>query len=129
MPLFALANAGIPLSGIDPGDPIALAIVVGFTVGKPLGVVSFAWVAVRTGFATRPADLSWRMLVGGGFLAGIGFTMALFIADLAFAAAMIDSAKFGVLVASVVSAVVGVAVLAWPSGRERGSEAPATIAD
>ena len=119
MPLFALANAGIVLSGIDPADPIALAIVVGFTVGKPLGVTSFAWLAVRAGLARRPSALGWRLLVGGGFLAGIGFTMALFIADLAFPAATIDSAKLGVLVASVVSAVVGVAVLAWPFGRRR----------
>ncbi|MFN3242189.1 MAG: Na+/H+ antiporter NhaA [Planctomycetota bacterium] len=120
MPLFALANAGIPLSGADPANPVALAIVLGFAVGKPLGVVSFAWLAVRVGMARRPAGIGWRMLVGAGFLAGIGFTMALFIADLAFDAATIDGAKLGVLVASAVSAVIGITVMAWPVGGSRG---------
>lgn len=119
MPLFALANAGIPLSGVDPATPIVLAIVLGFVVGKPLGVVSFAWFAVRVGLARRPVGISWRMLVGAGFLAGIGFTMALFIAGLAFGDSTIEGAKLAVLVASVVSAVVGVAVLAWPVGGPR----------
>lgn len=121
MPLFALANAGIPLSGIDPANPVTLAIVVGFAVGKPLGVASFGWLAVRVGVATAPEDIGWRMLIGGGFLAGIGFTMALFIADLAFPESTIDSAKLGILIASVVSAAVGLGVLAWPArGPRRG---------
>jgi Na+:H+ antiporter, NhaA family len=114
MPLFALANAGIPLSGLDLLDPVTVAIFVGFTIGKPLGVASFAWLAVRTGLAKRPADIGWRHVIGGGFLAGIGFTMALFIADLAFPGAMIEASKFGVLIASAASAVVGLAVLARP---------------
>jgi NhaA family Na+:H+ antiporter len=77
MPLFALANAGIPLSAADFGHPITLAVFVGFTIGKPVGVLTFGWVAVRSGLARRPADMGWGMLAGGGLLAGIGFTMAL----------------------------------------------------
>ena len=83
MPLFALANAGVALSVADLASPVTLAIVVGLAIGKPLGVVGFAWLAVRARLASRPLDMTWIMLVGGGLLAGIGFTMALFIADLA----------------------------------------------
>lgn len=121
MPTFALANAGMPLSAAHASDPIALAIFVGFTIGKPVGVVGFAWLAVATRIASRPSDTSWRMLAGGGLLAGIGFTMALFIAGLAFPDAMIDSAKLGILTASVVSAVAGLAVLAWPTQGRRAA--------
>jgi Na+:H+ antiporter, NhaA family len=71
---------------------------------------------VRSGIAIRPADLDWRMLAGGGLLAGIGFTMALFIANLAFAPSLVDSAKLGILLASVVSAVAGIALLRLVSG-------------
>lgn len=120
MPLFALANAGMPLAAIDLASPITLAIVVGLVIGKPLGVLSFGWLAIRTRLASRPRDMTWRMLAGGGLLAGIGFTMALFIADLAFPASTIDAAKLGILTASVVSAAAGLAVLAWPAqGRGR----------
>ena len=113
MPLFALANAGLPLSGADTGSPVAFAVFVGFTLGKPVGIVAFGWLAVRAGLASRPPDMDWTMLAGGALLAGIGFTMALFIADLAFDDALIDAAKLGILSASVVSAAGGLAVLAW----------------
>ena len=120
MPLFALANAGMPFSLGDLESPVTLAIFVGFTIGKPAGILAFAWLAVRSGLARRPLDVSWGMLAGGGFLGGIGFTMALFIADLAFPHVMINTAKLGVLTASVVSAVAGMAVLAWSTRRTRG---------
>lgn len=113
MPLFALANAGLPLSAADAGSPVAFAVFVGFTIGKPAGIVAFGWLAVRAGLASRPPDMSWAMLAGGGLLAGVGFTMALFIADLAFDDALIDAAKLGILSASVASAAGGLAVLAW----------------
>jgi NhaA family Na+:H+ antiporter len=97
-------------------------VFVGFALGKPIGVLIFSWLAVRSGIATRPTDLSWRLLAGGGLLAGIGFTMALFIANLAFNQSLIDSAKLGIFLASVFSAVAGVALLMWLSPRETHSK-------
>jgi NhaA family Na+:H+ antiporter len=113
MPLFAFANAGMPLSGADLGSPVTFAVFVGYTIGKPVGIVTFGWLAVRSGLASRPPDMGWGMLAGGGLLAGIGFTVALFIADLAFNDALINAAKLGIFSASIVSAAVGLAVLAW----------------
>lgn len=113
MPLFAFANAGMTLSSADVGSAVTLAIFAGFTIGKPVGIVAFGWLAVRSGLASRPLDMGWGLLVGGGLLAGIGFTMALFIADLAFDEALINAAKLGILSASVASAAAGLAVLAW----------------
>jgi NhaA family Na+:H+ antiporter len=130
MPLFAFANAGVPISLDDLGNPVAVAVFVGLVFGKPIGVLTFCWLAVRSGIAIRPPDLSWRLLAGSGLLAGIGFTMALFIANLAFSESLINAAKLGILSASVVSAVAGVALLAWippgtmhPQGA-RNSHAP-----
>ena len=113
MPLFAFANAGVALSMDNFGAPVTLAVFVGFVVGKPVGVLSFGWLAVRAGIAIRPPELSWGSLAGGGLLAGIGFTMALFIANLAFSESLIGSAKLGILLASVVSALAGLALLTW----------------
>jgi NhaA family Na+:H+ antiporter len=112
MPLFAFANAGMPLSSADVDSPVTLAVFVGFTIGKPVGIVTFGWLTVRSGLASRPPDMGWGMLAGGGLLAGIGFTMALFIADLAFDDALINAAKLGILSGSVASAAAGLAVLA-----------------
>jgi NhaA family Na+:H+ antiporter len=113
MPLFALANAGLPISssGLDGG--IAMAIFVGFVFGKPAGVVLFSFLAVALRLAVRPSDLPWSMLAGGALLTGIGFTMALFIAELGFNSALLNSAKLGILGASVVSALCGLLVLGW----------------
>ncbi|MEE4277312.1 MAG: Na+/H+ antiporter NhaA [Halieaceae bacterium] len=124
MPLFAFANAGVSLSVENLFGPLSVAIMLGFCIGKPLGVVTFSWVAVRTGIALRPPELSWSLLLGGGFLAGIGFTMALFIANLAFGDALIGNAKLSILLASVLSAVVGLVVLTWATaggGRNAGT--------
>jgi NhaA family Na+:H+ antiporter len=123
VPVFAFANAGVPISFSDLGDPIAVAVFVGFAFGKPIGVVTFSWLAVRSGIAIRPSDLSWRMLAAGSLLAGIGFTMALFIANLAFSDSQINPAKLGIFSASVISAVAGIALLAWfsrPTPSTRG---------
>ncbi|MCO6440357.1 MAG: Na+/H+ antiporter NhaA [Nitrococcus mobilis] len=111
MPLFAFANAGLPLSMGELGNSVTAAVFVGFALGKPLGIVTFSWLATRLGIAIRPPDLSWRLLIGGGLLAGIGFTMALFIANLAFSQGLIDSAKLGIFLASGFSAVAGLALL------------------
>ena len=123
MPLFALANAGLTLSSGDLVDAVTLAVFIGFSLGKPIGVLMFSWLALRSGIATRPPDLGWGLIAGGGLLAGIGFTMALFIANLAFDPALIDSAKLGIFLASIVSAVAGVALLTWRSPRQQSGSA------
>jgi len=111
LPLFAFANAGVPITFDDLENSVTVAVFVGFAIGKPIGVFGFSWLAVRTGIAMRPADLNWRLLAAGSLLAGIGFTMALFIANLAFTTELINAAKLGILSASVFSAVVGVMLL------------------
>jgi NhaA family Na+:H+ antiporter len=113
MPLFAFANAGLPLSIGDLGSSVTVAVFVGFALGKPIGVLTFSWLAVVSQIAIRPPDLSWRLLARGGLLAGIGFTMSLFIANLAFSKSLIDSAKLGIFLASIFSAVAGLALLMW----------------
>jgi NhaA family Na+:H+ antiporter len=114
MPLFAIANAGLPLSSQHLGGPITWAVFIGFALGKPVGVFTFSWLAVRLGIATRPPDLGWRMLAGGGLLAGIGFTMAMFIASLAFKESELASAKLGIFLASGCAGLAGLALL-WMS--------------
>jgi NhaA family Na+:H+ antiporter len=115
LPLFALANAGVTVGGnvLDVlVDPIALGIVAGLVVGKPLGITLLSWLAVRSGRGALPAGVTWGQVAGAGCLAGIGFTMSLFVADLAFAdEALITAAKIGILAASLTSGVVGFLVL------------------
>jgi NhaA family Na+:H+ antiporter len=118
MPVFALANAGVALSGEAlrgaAVDPVALGVVLGLLIGKPAGIVGFSWLAVLLGVAALPAAVSWRMMAGAGVLGGIGFTMALFIADLAFTDdALLEAAKLGILAASALTGVVGWALLRW----------------
>src|SRR5215203_6959407 len=86
MPLFALANAGVELRGGRGaiGSTIGLGVILGLVLGKPIGITLASWVAVRVGIASLPAGIGWRTLAGTGVLAGIGFTMSLFIASLAF---------------------------------------------
>jgi Na+:H+ antiporter, NhaA family len=125
MPLFAFANAGVTLSIDNLDGTLIVAVLVGFVIGKPLGIVAFSWLAVRSGIAIHPPELGWATLAGGGLLAGIGFTMALFIANLSFGEDLIDSAKLGIFLASAVSALAGIALLAWAtSGRTRAVPAP-----
>lgn len=116
IPIFALANAGVHLEGSiaeTAGSPTTLGVVLGLFLGKPLGIFLFAWLAVKTGIGELPRGVSWRHIFGAGCLGGIGFTMALFIANLAFKDSQIelDHAKIGILCASLLSAVVGLAVL------------------
>jgi NhaA family Na+:H+ antiporter len=114
MPLFALANAGVRVRPEMLGGPrVALAVVVGLVVGKPLGIVLFSWAAVWLRLARLPEGMSWKVMVGAGCLGGIGFTMSLFVAGLAFPeAAMLDEAKVGVLAGSALSAALG-CLLLW----------------
>ena len=123
MPLFALANAGVPFQLSDFGDPVAQAVTAGLLIGKPLGIVLFSFLAVRIGLAALPDGVTWGILTGGGFLAGIGFTMALFISELALQGDVLDAAKVGVLGASAVAAIIGMVLLNWllPKGEPEGS--------
>jgi Na+:H+ antiporter, NhaA family len=107
----------------DLSNSVTVAVFVGLTLGKPIGVLAFSWLAVRSGIAIRPPELSWRFLAGGGLLAGVGFTMALFIAHLAFSKSLIDSAKLGIFSASVVAAVAGLALLMWLPASRRPPQA------
>jgi NhaA family Na+:H+ antiporter len=111
IPLFALANAAVPFEISDLKDPIATAVAIGLVVGKPLGIVLFSGLAIRLGLARLPEGVGWGVLVGGGFLAGIGFTMALFIAGLALQPPLLDPAKLGVLVASLLAGAGGMLLL------------------
>ena len=113
IPIFAIANAGVHLEGSIAGtltNPIALGIMFGLVVGKQIGVTGAAWLAVKTGLAALPEGVTWKQVYAMSWLAGIGFTMSLFIAGLAFDSAheeMLTIAKFGVLVASLIAGVVG----------------------
>lgn len=111
MPLFALANAGVPVEPKQLGSPVALAVAAGLFLGKPAGVVLFSLLAVRAGVARLPEGVSWMMLLGGGSLAGIGFTMSLFVAGLALTGDLLAAGKVGILCGSASSAIVGAAVL------------------
>src|SRR5690606_118664 len=102
MPLFALANAGVTLDGVDLGGPAAsgvfLGIVLALVLGKPLGIIAVSWIVVRLGWSRLPAGVGWGGFLLVGMLAGIGFTMSIFIAMLAFADAdLLNAAKLGVL--------------------------------
>ena len=117
LPLFAFANAGLSLDGISASSylrPLPLGIIAGLVVGKTLGVLGAAALAIRLGAARMPAGASWGALLGVSLLCGIGFTMSLFIAGLAFEGLGLEYAKLtqlGILSGSLVSAVVGYAVL------------------
>jgi NhaA family Na+:H+ antiporter len=117
LPLFALFNAGVALdieAVTGAPDPITLGIVAGLFVGKQLGIPLFGWLAVRSGKASLPEGVTWRMVWGASCLAGVGFTMSLFIAELAFKnTGLIDEAKIGILAGSLLAALVGYVVLRW----------------
>jgi NhaA family Na+:H+ antiporter len=121
MPLFALANAGVAISGADIGQSVSVTIFVGLAFGKPIGVLAFSWLAVRFGFATQAPSLNLPFLAAGALLTGIGFTMSLFIAGLAYTPAMLDAAKIGILGGSVFSAAAGLLMLVWLTSRIRAS--------
>lgn len=112
LPLFAFANAGVPLTVAGFGTPVALAVIAGLMLGKPIGILAASWLAVRLGVAVRPDDLNWPMISAAGVLCGIGFTMAIFIANLAFDPGLLATASLGILAASLGSALLGLALLA-----------------
>lgn len=124
LPVFALTNAGVPVAAGGFGS-VSLGVLLGLLLGKPLGVVGGAWLAVRMGMASLPRRVNWGHMVGAGLLAGIGFTMSLFVSNLAFDdPALLTQAKLGVLLASALAALLGAGWLLLgiqgqaPSGRD-----------
>ncbi len=115
IPIFGFANAGVTLIGLSPADllqPVPLGIALGLLIGKQVGIVGFAWIAVKAGIAKLPDGVGWRKIHGLSLLAAIGFTMSLFIGNLAFDdPAQIDAVKVGVLSGSLVAAILGFLML------------------
>ncbi len=121
LPLFALANAGIVITtdtlNAAAGSSITIGIAAGLLAGKALGILGITWLGVRLGIGRLPSSVSWMHVLGVGFLAGIGFTVAIFISGIAFNdPALVDQAKMGIFVASVAAAVIGYALLRFTSG-------------
>lgn len=114
IPIFAMANAGIDLSTVDASalaQPVTLGVIAGLVLGKFLGISLFSWAAIKAGIARLPAGVSWGQLTGAAWLGGIGFTMSLFISQLAFSDPLFaEQAKLGILVASALAAMIG---LGW----------------
>jgi NhaA family Na+:H+ antiporter len=115
MPVFALANAGVALGGNGGqllADPIALGVILGLFLGKPVGIFALSWVAIKWRLADLPHRVTWTHVFGAGVLGGIGFTMSLFIAALAFSdAQLLATAKLGILLGSLIAAIAGSAIL------------------
>lgn len=115
LPIFAFANAGIPLlHGLGEAftSRETWGVIAGLVIGKPVGIVLFAWLAVRVGLAIKPRAIAWRHVVGVGLLGGIGFTISLFVAELAFTdRAIADAARVGILFGSITAGILGYIVL------------------
>ncbi|MBC3362784.1 Na+/H+ antiporter NhaA [Pseudomonas sp. SWRI92] len=116
MPIFGFANAGVSLAGVSLSsllDPVPLGVAAGLLLGKQIGVFTFALVAIKSGLAQMPTHSSWRQVYGVALLCGIGFTMSLFIGNLAFPGSqlLIDEVKVGVLAGSTLAALAGILVL------------------
>lgn len=117
MPLFALANAGMIIGAdffTNLLNPVSIGVGLGLVAGKFTGILLFTWLMVKSGLAKLPASVSWRHITGIALLAGVGFTMSLFISNLAFDKALfVEQAKYGILTASVVAGVSGVLILRY----------------
>ena len=114
MPLFAFANAGVVIdfSGVSQHLTIVLGVVLGLVIGKPIGIIAFTYLATKMKIIHKPDNLSWEEIVAVGFLAGIGFTMSIFITNLAFTDEVIISAvKLGIFIASFIAGVMGVLLI------------------
>ncbi len=135
IPVFALANAGITITGPLIGDALASTavhgIILGLVIGKPLGITLLVLLATRLGIAVLPPRLTWQHILGAGMVAGIGFTVSLFITQLAFTGALVDEAKVGVLAASACAGTLGLTFLVLyarfsrPAGGVKATDAPA----
>ncbi|MBA3474840.1 MAG: Na+/H+ antiporter NhaA [Rubrobacter sp.] len=115
MPLFALANAGVLLGEDFTStllNPVSVGIVAGLLLGKQVGITLFAWLAVKSGMSELPQGVTWLHIYGASWLAGIGFTMSLFISDLAFAeGSLLDVSKLGILTASLIAGIAGWSII------------------
>lgn len=118
LPVFALANAGVVIPAEVPRNPVTLAIIVALVLGKPIGILTISWLAVRFGIATLFSNLHWPLVAAGALLTGIGFTMSLFIAELAFPPSSLAAAKIGILAASLISSLSGLLTLTWLTSRK-----------
>lgn len=126
VPIFALANAGIPLTrdGLTNPSSVTVGVILGLVIGKSVGIGLFSWLTVRSGIARLPEGVRFAQLLGVAVLAGIGFTVSLFVSSLAFPVGIeLRDAKVGILIASVVSAVAGSIVLMATGGRSAAPEA------
>jgi len=113
MPLFALMNAGFSFNQVNVFNSVTLGIIAGLFLGKQIGVLSFSWIAIRTGLARLPSQVSWFALWGGSILCGIGFTMSLFLGTLAFSnnSFYMTEVRLGVFLGSLLSGIIGCIVL------------------
>ncbi|MEE4167228.1 MAG: Na+/H+ antiporter NhaA [Desulfocapsaceae bacterium] len=116
LPLFALANAGVVLGALDLGaaiaHPVTIGIMLGLALGKPIGIMTFTWLTTRILRVNLTTGATWSMILGVGFLGGIGFTMSLFIAALSFTVPVYQEyAKMGIIIGSIASALLGYIVL------------------
>ncbi len=122
LPLFAAANTSIIIgnnwfSGL--GDTASLGIITGLVIGKPLGIFVFTFIGVAIGLCRLPQDLKWKNIIGAGFLAGIGFTMSIFVTLLAFEdEALISNSKFAIIVASTLAGIIGFIMLKYSLGTQ-----------
>lgn len=125
LPVFALANAGVVIStGVFEGNwQFMIAIILGLVVGKPLGIFTGAWLASALKIADKPASYSWRQLLGAGAISGIGFTMSIFIASLAFKDVDFPAAKIAIFLASFAAAALGAMIL-WRQTTDDHTKAP-----
>jgi NhaA family Na+:H+ antiporter len=123
VPIFAFANAGVHIRGDIAAvltSPLSLGIMGGLVLGKPLGITLFSWIAVKLGIADLPAEVTWPQLFSASWLAGIGFTMALFIANAALTdPILLDVAKFSILIASLLASVIGAGLLLLTTSTHR----------
>lgn len=116
LPLFALTNADVAVTGLDfatvTSSPVVLGVFCGLVLGKPIGIMLFSFITVKTKIASLPEFVTWRHMLGASVLGGVGFTMAIFVANLAYADAMlVTEAKLSILVASTVAGVIGFVLL------------------
>jgi NhaA family Na+:H+ antiporter len=124
LPIFGFANAGVSLSGLTAEEilsPVPVGVALGLFIGKQVGVFGLSLLAIRSGLARLPESSSWLQLYGVSALCGIGFTMSLFIGNLAFPTSplLVDEVKIGVLAGSILSAIVGMIVLRLSLQRQR----------
>ena len=132
MPIFALANAGVKIESMEYFNifeyspelgSIGMGIFFGLVVGKPLGITLFSYLAVKLGLAERPAGATWKMLMAVACLGGIGFTMSIFVDNLAFPdpkmKAIVDMGKIAILMASLTAAIIGSVLIAAEAKKEK----------